>query len=103
MIEQLWNDNLLWRILEQPLGWRLWILWLMSVNTAAFLFLKEREAKIIAVVWLANVCSMMTMYWIFGYVRLLGLSHIIWWTPLFIWLLPLMIGTHTQDHTVYFS
>ena len=94
MIEQLWNDNLMWRILEQPIGWRIWILWLMTVNTAAFLFLNKLEARIIALVWIANACTMMTMYWMFGYVRLLGLSHIIWWTPLFFWLVPIMIREH---------
>ncbi len=88
MIEQLWSDNLMWRILELPIGWRLWIFWLMAINTLAFAFLAQREGRITAVVWVGNVATMMSMYWLFGYVRLLGLSHVIWWTPLLIWLIP---------------
>jgi hypothetical protein len=88
MIEHLWNDNLLWRILALPVGWRLWVLWLMAINTAAFLYLKKPQGRVIAVAWIGNVVTMMVMYWLMGYVRLLGLSHVIWWTPLFVWLLP---------------
>jgi len=91
MLEQLWNDNLMWRILELPIGWRIWVLWLMVVNSVAFLYLTRPQARIIAVVWVGNVITMMSMYWIFGYVRLLGLSHVLWWTPLFIWLVPQLI------------
>lgn len=98
MIEQLWNDNLLWRILEQPIGWRLWIIWLMTVNTAAFLYLKQLEGRVVAAVWIGNVITMMVLYWMVGYVRLLGISHIIWWTPLFIWLIPRMIREHKPGH-----
>ncbi len=90
MIEQLWNDNLLWRILALPIGWRLWVLWLMTVNTGCVFFLRRPTAKIIGVAWLGNVATMTIMYWLFGWVRLLGLSHVIWWTPLFVWLLPIV-------------
>ncbi len=91
MLEQLWNDNLMWRILELPIGWRIWVLWLMVVNSVAFFYLARPQARIIAVVWVGNVITMMGMYWIYGYVRLLGLSHVLWWTPLFIWLVPQLI------------
>jgi hypothetical protein len=88
VIEQLWNDNLVWRIFALPMDWRLWVIWLMVVNSACFLFLSQKAARIVAVVWIGNVVTMMTMYWLFGYVRLLGLSHVLWWTPLFLWLVP---------------
>lgn len=88
MLEQMLSDNLMVRIFEQPLGWKLWLIWLMSLNTAAFFFWSRLEGKVTALVWLANGTTMMAMYWIFGYTRILGLSHIIWWTPLLIWLLP---------------
>jgi len=88
MLEQMWTDNLLLRLFEQPLGWQLWLVWLMTLNTAAFFFWSRPEGKVTALVWLANGTTMMAMYWIFGYTRILGLSHIIWWTPLLIWLFP---------------
>ena len=87
MIEQLLHDNLLIRIFEQPLGWRLWIFWMMAVNSIAFLYLGRREGKVITALWVGNIVTMMSMYWMVGYVRLLGLSHVIWWTPLVIWLI----------------
>jgi len=88
VIEQLWNDNILWRILGMPLGWRLWVFWLMFVNTACVFFLVHRTSRIVGLAWIGNVFTMMIMYWSFGYVRLLGLSHVIWWTPLLVWLDP---------------
>jgi len=88
VIEQLWNDNILWRILGLPLGWRLWVFWLMLVNTACVFFLTHRTSRIVGLTWIGNVFTMMIMYWSFGFVRLLGLSHVIWWTPLLVWLVP---------------
>lgn len=88
MLENMLTDNLLVRIFEQPLGWRLWLIWLMTLNTAAFVFWGRIEGKVTALVWLANGTTMMAMYWLFGYTRILGLSHVIWWTPLLIWLWP---------------
>ena len=88
MLEQLLTDNLMVRIFEQPVGIQIWLTWLMALNTAAFFFWGRPEGKVTALVWLANGTTMMAMYWIFGYTRILGLSHIIWWTPLLIWLIP---------------
>lgn len=88
MLEHLWNDNLVWKIFALPIGWRLWVFWLMAINSVCFLFLRQAVARVIAVAWMGNVITMMSMYWILGYVRLLGLSHVLWWTPLFLWLIP---------------
>ena len=98
MIENMLSDNLLIRIFEQPLGWRLWIIWLMIINSASFLYLGRSEGKIIAAVWVCNAATMMGMYWLFGYVRLLGLSHVIWWTPLLIWLFPKVKNSLFSGH-----
>lgn len=87
----LWKDNILWRILELPTGWRIWVLWLMAVNTACILHLKRKPAKVVGIIWLGNIITMMTMYRLLGYVRLLGLSHVIWWTPLLVWMTPILI------------
>ena len=88
MLEHALNDNLLIRIFEQPLGWRLWIIWLMIINSVSFAYLGRRDGRIIATIWVCNAITMMSMYWMFGYVRLLGLSHVIWWTPMLVWLIP---------------
>jgi hypothetical protein len=98
MIEHLWNDNLVWRIFALPIGWRLWVMWLMTINTACVFFLAHKAAKVVGAVWIGNVVSMMSLYWLMGYVRLLGLSHVIWWTPLFIWLIPLMLKQRPKGY-----
>jgi len=73
-------------ILAMPLGWKLWIFWMMIINTASVAFLKEVPARICLALWIANGITMPLMAESLGYVRLLGLSHVIWWTPLAIYL-----------------
>lgn len=71
---------------SMPVGWRLWIYWLMAVNMASILFILRREGLITLLVWIANVVTMTLMAEYFGFVRLLGLSHLVWWIPLLIYL-----------------
>ena len=74
-------------IMQMPIGWKLWVFWMMAINTASIAFLARNEARFCLAVWIPNGIMMMVMAEEFGYVRLLGLSHIIWWTPLVIYLL----------------
>ena len=65
-----------------------WILWLTFINLLSVVFIiAHHEARWILGVFLANMVFMGLLYQLFGYVRLLGLSHIIFWTPLVIYLL----------------
>jgi len=32
-------------IFSQPVGWQLWLIWLMALNTAAFIFWPRSEGK----------------------------------------------------------
>ena len=73
-------------IMSMPLGWQAWVFWMMIVNTASIFFLKHTEARICLAVWIPNGITMMLLAEQMGYVRLLGLSHIVWWTPLVIYL-----------------
>lgn len=88
LVVQAWHDNLMWKILEQPAPILAWVLWLMIVNTASLMFWHTRYGRLVLMFWLANVLTMSALYWLVGYVRLLGLSHVIWWTPMLymIWL-----------------
>ena len=64
-----------------------WVYWLMIVNTASILFVIHRvEARWVLAAWVANLFLMGFLYDTFGYTRILGLSHIVLWTPLLVYL-----------------
>jgi hypothetical protein len=74
------------KVFSQPLWVQVWVCWMMLLNTAAVLFLKHKAAKVVLAVWVGNVITMMVLFEMVGYVRLLGLPHVIWWTPLVVYL-----------------
>lgn len=82
----LFADSLMARIMAEPWWLQAWIYWMMLVNTASLAFLRHREARWVLGVWVGNVITMMALYEAVGYVRLLGLSHVLWWTPLLVYL-----------------
>lgn len=74
------------KVMQEPLWLQAWVGWMMVLNTAALFFLRTSEARVVLGCWIANVITMTVFFELFGYVRLLGLSHVIWWTPLVIYL-----------------
>lgn len=73
-------------ILAEPLYLQVWVFWLVVINTACIFFLREVEARWVLVAWVGNIIFMTALFELNGYNRLLGLSHIVWWTPLVIYL-----------------
>lgn len=68
-------------------GWQIWVLLLLLVNLVAPLaFLETIEARVVLVVFLCAAMLQMTMFARLGFVRLLGLGHIVAWLPMVIWL-----------------
>ena len=72
-----------------------WVLVLVIVNLAAALFLVARrdgkfsvrvEALAILLSFLAAGAAMGWLYEQVGYVRLLGLPHLVFWLPVYVWL-----------------
>lgn len=68
-----------------------WIYW--WVNFMGFVFMLaipfaffRVEARWTVLVMLLTVPSMLWLYSQVGYVRLLGIVHVVWWTPLLIYL-----------------
>jgi hypothetical protein len=59
---------------------------MIAINTAGLLFLRQRAARWVLAAWIGNVVFMSILYELNGYNRLLGLSHVIFWTPLVLWL-----------------
>lgn len=72
------------RLLAQPWWLQVWIGWMIAVNTASFAFRTERAGRFTIFAWLGNIATMSALFAMVGYVRLLGLSHVLWWTPLLI-------------------
>ena len=74
-------------------GWiRIWFYWLgfALVATPAILALSKDTRRDALIVFIINVSVFVSMGWLFrqiGYVRLLGIVHVILWTPLFVYLL----------------
>ncbi len=78
--------SLMFGIIEGPIPVLLWVGWLMIVNLLSLAFWKHREARVIFWAFFANAIFMSFLCEINGYNRLLGISHVIFWTPLLVYL-----------------
>ena len=78
-------------IATQPLWVQIWLNWmLIGAFALPLALLIWRQARVVAVLCLAaGVAGGLTIGWMYeqmGYVKLLGLPHIVVWTPLAIYL-----------------
>lgn len=80
----------------EPIWLRLWIWVLIATNLAALAFVVRRaegrlrvrgEPLAIVAGFAAAGVFMSWLYGQVGYVRLLGLAHLVFWTPPFVWVL----------------
>lgn len=80
--------DLVERIAEGP-QWIYW--WTRVIDTSNWLLLLfvyfDRRARWAFLAWVVNIVIILTLYNVYGYTRILGLSHIIAWTPLLPYLL----------------
>ena len=80
--------DLINRIAEGP-QWVYW--WTRVIDASNWLLLlfvwQDKRARWAFLAWLLNAVMILSLYELYGYVRILGLSHIIAWTPLLIYLL----------------
>jgi hypothetical protein len=72
-------------------GIRFWFYWLgyVIVATPVILAFSEATRRDALIVLLTNISVIVAMGWLYrqiGYVRLLGIVHVILWTPLFVYL-----------------
>jgi hypothetical protein len=83
-------------ILTEPMWLQGWVGLLVIANLLAFAFVATKqsgkwairtEAVAILVSFFAAAALMTWMYGRFGYVRLLGVAHLIFWGPVFVWLI----------------
>jgi hypothetical protein len=74
-------------IAQQPAWLQAWVYWMVVVNLASLVFLWRRtEARWVIGAFLLNGIFMSWLHGATGYTRLLGLSHVIFWTPLLVYL-----------------
>ena len=75
------------RISEGP-PWIYW--WTRVIDVSNWLLIPfaffDARARWAFLAWLVNIVIILTLYNLFGYTRILGLSHIIAWTPLLFYL-----------------
>lgn len=69
--------------------WWLWVGLLIVVNgVLPWLFLGTIEARVVLVAFAIAALVMMSLFRRMGFVRLLGVGHIIPWVPMLWWLTP---------------
>ncbi|VAW04326.1 hypothetical protein MNBD_ALPHA05-1482 [hydrothermal vent metagenome] len=74
-------------ILMQPLWLQAWVGWLMLANlVGAVVFIRRPEAKWVLAAIVPAAISMIWLYSLFGFQRILGLAHVAFWTPLMFYL-----------------
>ena len=81
------TDSLLDVLISQPLPLRVWLTWLGAMNLVfPLVFLRNIEARLILAAFVLNGLFMNVLFDRLGYGPHLGLSHVIFWTPLLLWL-----------------
>lgn len=78
--------DLLQDMMMQPLWLQIWIGWLGLINMSAVFFLGRIEARWVLAALITAAIIMSGVHALYGYQRILGLGHVIAWTPLLIYL-----------------
>ena len=73
-------------VAAEPFWIQVWIAWMVFVNAASVLFLARAEGRWVAAAGVANLATMLLLYRGSGDARSLGLAHLVWWTPLVVYL-----------------
>ncbi|NNF57260.1 MAG: hypothetical protein HKN04_03380 [Rhodothermaceae bacterium] len=64
-----------------------WLAWLVAVTVIApIFFIRHREARVVLYWQAANAAFGLALWSVVGLVRLLSLSHVLFWTPAVIYL-----------------
>jgi hypothetical protein len=80
-------DSLYAAIFAQDLWLQLWVGWLVVVNVlGGFFFIRRPEAKWVLFAMLGNAVFMSWLFDVYGFQRILGLAHVVFWTPLLVYL-----------------
>lgn len=72
-------------VLRFPMPKNLWSILLMAPNAAALIFINTIYGQVVFVAAMAGLVIMVALYMKHGFVRLLGVGHVVW-IPMLIWL-----------------
>ncbi len=78
---------------------RIWVIWLVAVNTASLLFIGHPEAQVAMGAVGVAVFAQALIYQRKRFIRLLGLTHFIW-VPMLSWI-ALRIGTIPEGESAF--
>ena len=73
-------------ICKQPPLLRAWIMFMVLVNLSSVFFLQHLGARWVFFLNIGSLILMSYMYKRFSYSRILGLPHVVFWTPL-VWII----------------
>lgn len=74
-------------MMAQPLWLVIWLMIMGSLHILAIpLAFKDWRPRVMVIVMIANMFFMSALFHKYGYTRILGLSHVIFWTPLLAYL-----------------
>ncbi len=77
---------------------RLWLIALAAVNMTSLYFIDTIEARVVFGAFVISLIIMTNIYLRLGFVRLLGMGHILW-IPMILWLWTRLIQTPPLDST----
>ncbi len=91
--------ELMKKVFTMKFPWNLWVMILVGVNiVGGLVYFAVPEGMFSVVAIVASFVVMCIVYKRFGFVRLLGLGHVVFWTPLCLWLfLKLSRGHYESD------
>lgn len=70
----------------QPAPMQAWLAWMFAANFCSVFFLRHTPARWVLAAMLANVVSMQLLLRLYGTGQHLSLPHVVFWTPLLIYL-----------------
>jgi len=70
------------RMMEYPVWLQVWIMWLGVANFGSVFFLRHIQARWTLAAFLGAATVMSGLFALNGFNRLLGLGHVVFWTPL---------------------
>lgn len=68
-------------MLQYPLWLQAWILWMGIMNLGSLAFLRYRQGRWALTAFLCAAVFLEALCYVNGFNRLLGLGHLIFWTP----------------------
>jgi hypothetical protein len=77
---------------------RLWLIALAAVNMTSLYFINTTEARVVFGVFMISMMIMTGIYYRLGFVRILGLGHVLW-IPMAIWLWTRLDQTQPLNST----